>query len=225
MFCAVNGVKLWVRVTGEGAPLVLLHGNGEDHTIFDELTRAIGSEFRVYAPDLRCHGRSGAGALDYDEMTRDVSELIRLEGLDRPLVVGFSDGGIIGLKLAAEEPARIGGLIACGANAEPEGLKKSFLLAARARYLATRSKKLKLMLTGPHIPEGTLNAIRVPVLIAAGEKDVVRLQETLRIRNAIPGAELRIFDGADHDGYVAGSARLANTVRVFAARCAARRAD
>ena len=52
----VNGVRLHYAEAGEGRPVVLLHGNGEDHSLFDvEIGRLTGAGYRGYAPDSRGH--------------------------------------------------------------------------------------------------------------------------------------------------------------------------
>ena len=58
MIAEVNGIKLFYEKSGEGRPLVMVHGNGEDHTIFDEAVRALKDEYCCYCLDSRCHGQS-----------------------------------------------------------------------------------------------------------------------------------------------------------------------
>ena len=62
MIAEVNGIKLFYEKSGKGRPLVMVHGNGEDHTIFDEAVRELRDEYCCYCLDSRCHGRSAATA-------------------------------------------------------------------------------------------------------------------------------------------------------------------
>ena len=59
MIAHVNGIDLFYEKAGEGRPLLLVHGNGEDHTIFDEAAAELAGSFTCYAVDSRCHGQSG----------------------------------------------------------------------------------------------------------------------------------------------------------------------
>ena len=53
----VNGVSLHYAVVGEGKPVVLVHGNGETHDLFDtEIRQLVEAGYKVYAPDSRGHG-------------------------------------------------------------------------------------------------------------------------------------------------------------------------
>ena len=73
MIAEVNGVKLFYEKSGEGRPLVMVHGNGEDHTIFDEAVRELKGEYTCYCLDSRCHGKSTDTAeLHYRDMATDV---------------------------------------------------------------------------------------------------------------------------------------------------------
>ena len=58
MFIHVNGVHLFYEKQGTGKPLILLHGNEEDHRIFDEAIELLKKHYTVYAVDSRGHGQS-----------------------------------------------------------------------------------------------------------------------------------------------------------------------
>ena len=54
----VNHVDIFYEMVGQGRPLVLIHGNGEDHTIFDRTVHLLEEKHTCYLPDSRGHGKS-----------------------------------------------------------------------------------------------------------------------------------------------------------------------
>ena len=210
MWVETNGVRLYCAVSGSGAPLLMLHGNGETHAIFDEAAAVLGTRYTVYAPDTRGHGQSAAvPALHYADMAEDVFGLIVQLGLEKPVLCGFSDGGIAGLLLAAAHPGLLSRLIICGANTHPAGLKRLWRLGFWLTYLKTRSPLYRLMLTEPRITDEMLRRIDVPTAVVAGSRDLIRLTDTRRIAAGIPNSTLHILPGETHDSYVTHSRKLA----------------
>ena len=125
MILAVGAVELFYEKQGKGRPLILLHGNGEDHHIFDESVDALAKEWTVYRPDSRGHGQSSpVREFHYQDMAEDIISMIEELQLVRPCLYGFSDGGITGLLIAAQRPDLLSGLIISGANLNPKGLKR-----------------------------------------------------------------------------------------------------
>ena len=58
MYIGVNGIQLYYEKTGHGRPLIMVHGNSEDHTIFKEAVEVLKEHFTCYTPDSRGHGQS-----------------------------------------------------------------------------------------------------------------------------------------------------------------------
>ena len=214
MFMEVNGVSLYYEKRGAGRPLILLHGNGEDHTIFDQSVLVLEKRFCCYAVDSRCHGRSGDGALHYAEMAADMLAFMEALELSDVVFCGFSDGGIVGL-LAAAQTARISTLIVCGANLSPWGVKLWTRLLIRGMNLFQNDPKLALMLREPHISDDVLAKIRANTLVLAGSRDVIREDETRHIADMIPGAELSILRGEGHGSYIIHSEKLAKLITEY----------
>ncbi|MBQ1357690.1 MAG: alpha/beta hydrolase [Oscillospiraceae bacterium] len=212
MFQHVNGIQLYYEVVGSGSPLVMVHGNGEDHTIFNEAVDILKDRFTVYTVDSRDHGQSTkVSELHYSDMADDL--LVFLNDLDLRDVTfyGFSDGGIIGL-LLAQKTDRLSRLIVSGANLTPDGVKSSLRLFIKIMYFFTKDSKLKMMLNEPHITTESLSAISVPTTVMAGEKDLIRRKETDAIAAAIPGSKLRIIKGEGHGSYIVHKTRIAELI-------------
>ena len=107
VFAEVNGIRLFYETVGEGRPLVMLHGNGEDHTIFAEAAELLGERFACYLLDSRGHGQSTpVSELHYADMAEDLVAFLDELDLRDVTVYGFSDGGIITLRLLEDEVIR-----------------------------------------------------------------------------------------------------------------------
>ncbi len=210
MFFECGTIRLYYEVEGSGPPLILLHGNGETHRIFDEAVRDLRAHFTVYAVDTRGHGQSSpVTEYHYDDMTEDIYRFITQLDIKQPLLYGFSDGGIVGLLLAMRYPGLLSQLVASGANIEPAGIKKRWLLLFRLLYALSRSPQMKLMLTEPHITSDALRTISTPTLLTAGSRDMILAAHTRMIHTAIPDSELFIIHGATHSSYIVNSNEIA----------------
>jgi len=218
MYIKVNGIELFYEKCGSGSPIILLHGNGEDHTIFDVLIERLSQHCTVYAIDSRGHGRSSSvKSFDYRLMMEDVAAFITELCIDNAMLYGFSDGGIIGLLLAIEHPNMISKLIISGANTHPSGVKAIDAFFMRISYFFTRDQKLKLMLTQPNITNVELNTISAPTLVLAGSKDVIKGEHTRMIAANIKNSTLKILAGESHSSYVAHSDKLYGIIAPFLA--------
>jgi pimeloyl-ACP methyl ester carboxylesterase len=211
----VNGIDLYYEKAGQGRALVMVHGNGEDHSIFNEAAAELKKEFCVYTVDSRGHGRSTRVApLHYRNMAADVLDFLEAYELQNVLLYGFSDGGIVGL-LAAGMTERITGLAVSGANLSPRGVKSSLRLRIALENLLRPSPLLQLMLREPDIRDEELRRIRAKTLVLAGSGDLIRERETRHIAKTVPGAALRILPGEDHGSYIVHSEKIARILLAF----------
>ena len=213
----VNGVTLHYAVFGEGEPIVLIHGNGEDHGIFHcEIEQLTAAGYKVYAPDSRGQGANEPLAeYHYADMAEDMYAFIRAMGLSRPALYGFSDGGIIGLLLEIRHPGTLGILAVSGTNLSPAGLIPSFVEEYSALNREHPDPLVTLMLTEPRISPEELKNIRIPVLVTAGEHDLILRSETEKIAKALPDAETVIVENEDHGSYIIGSDILGELLIAF----------
>ena len=216
MNITVNNTELFYEKTGQGKPIVLLHGNGEDHTIFDLLIKRFSENFTVYAIDSRGHGKSGkVNVLNYSDMMEDTAAFIQVLNIQKPILYGFSDGGIIGLLLAVKYPALLSKLIISGANINPGGIKKKWVLRMTLSYFFTRDDKLKLMLTQPDIKLSELNKITTPTVVLAGSNEFCTDEHTRLIAANIQGSVLNILEGENHGSYVIHSEKLYEVIKPY----------
>lgn len=216
MYIQVNGIELFYEKTGQGSPVLLLHGNGENHTIFDVLTKQLSQNHTVYAIDSRDHGKSSrVKILDYESMTKDTVSLIQELKIERPILYGFSDGGIIGLLLAIKYPRILSKLIVSGVNLRPDGMKNKYVISMKINYFFTGNNKIKLMLTQPDIAESDLQKIVTPALLLAGSNDLIKNEHTAMIAKNIPDSTLKILEGESHASYVVHSKKLYDIIKPF----------
>jgi len=212
----VNGIELFYNKSGQGAPVILLHGNGQDHTIFRVLIKKLSANYTVYAVDSRDHGRSSkVKHLNYMDKMNDVAGFIESLDIKKPVLYGFSDGGIIGLLLAIHHPEVLSRLIISGANTNPDGIKWYSIAFLKVYYFFTRSNKVKLMLTQPDISDVELNTIRTPTLVLAGQHDFIKQEHTVSMAKNIPGSDLKILKGESHAGYVLNSTKIYDIIMSF----------
>ena len=203
--------ELYYEECGSGFPLILLHGNGEDHTYFVHQADYFGNRYRVIALDTRGHGRSprGDGEFSIERFADDLYDFLAAHGIAKAHLLGFSDGGNIALTFALKHPDMVGCLVLNGANIDPSGVKRSVQLPIEigyriARRAAVKSEKarpnaemLGLMVNEPHINPAELKNLRMSVLVIVGTHDMIKRSHTELIAASIPGAKLRFIKG-DH---------------------------
>lgn len=209
METATASALIYWEEHGKGEPLVLLHGNGEDMSVFSEQTPVFAEKYRVITVDSRGHGRSVACGvkLHIGDMADDLVCVLDAAGVDKANILGFSDGGNVAMVFASRYPERVRSLILTGANADPSGLKFRYycpmLLRQRFLTLATifspkacrKKEYLDLMVLEPELRKQDLLRITAPTLITAGENDMITRLHTDYLHVSIQGSQLKIFPG------------------------------
>lgn len=192
--------------------MILLHGNGEDLHIFDDLIGCLIPHCSLIAVDTRHHGRSSQGMreLSYELFAEDLFALVNELGIDRFLVLGFSDGAITALEFAMRHREHLSAMILVGANISPAGLtfftRTSLLLLSvvqKTRDLLTRKRRdatrfTDLMLTQPQISCEQLEELSVPALVVHGEFDMIKNSHSALIASSLPQARRVMISGASH---------------------------
>lgn len=203
-------ISLYWEERGNGTPLVLLHGNGEDGTYFARQMEEFSRDFRVLAVDTRGHGRSPRGTAPFslDQFAEDLKDFLDGRGIARAAILGFSDGGNIALLFALRYPSCVEKLIVNGANLYPSGMKTGVWLATELEYeflrllavfspgAAKKRDLFRLMAREPHIRWESLQKIAVPALVIAGTDDMIKESHTRRMAAALPRGELALIEGS-----------------------------
>lgn len=212
----VNGVSLFYAAEGAGKPVILLHGNGGSHNDLETTHRELAQAgYMVYALDSRGQGANKPlPEYHYKDMAADVYEFIKLKGLEKPAVFGFSDGGIIALQLEVMYPGTLGAIVTGGANIFVEN---ALIPSFAEGFLAQPSTEpLVIMLqTEPSMTVEDMKGIGCPSLIMSGEHDLIRQEHTLLIGESIPSGRSVIIPGEDHGSYICNSPKLAPLILEF----------
>jgi 3-oxoadipate enol-lactonase len=102
-------IELHARDEGQGPPVVLLHGAGGSHTVWNSVVPLLVPELRVIAPDLRGHGQTPAPAgstYSFDELAGDVLHLLDGKSIPAAHWVGLSGGALLALRLTLDAESR-----------------------------------------------------------------------------------------------------------------------
>ena len=119
-------------------PVLMLHGNGEEHGIFGQVIDAVCASGRpVVAVDSRAQGKStrGTAELTYELMADDALAALEALGFGKAHLLGFSDGAIEALIIARDHPELALSLLSIGANLSPDGVDDSFQMEQAAQSL------------------------------------------------------------------------------------------
>ena len=212
----VNNINLYYDIYGKGTPIILVHGNGETHQIFDVLIDKLKDNYTVYAVDSRCHGKSQkTEKISYELMAQDMIEFIKKLKINKPIFYGFSDGGIIGLLIAIKEPKLLSKLIVSGANLNPNGISKVILILSKIVYFITRNKMTRMMVKEPNISIKDLEKINIPTYVLAGKKDVIKEEHTRLIAENIKNSTLEIVPKENHSSYIVHSEKIYNIIKKY----------
>ena len=216
MIIRVNNVNINYEVYGNGAPIILLHGNSESHKIFDKLIDRLKTDYKVYAIDSRCHGESeNTEKISYELMADDVIEFAKSLEIEKPIFYGFSDGGIVGLLIAIKAPYLLSKLIISGANINPSGLSGFNLFFYQLAYFVTRNKLVKMMISEPDIHVSQLRQIKIPTYVLAGQRDIIKQSHTKLIADNIPQSTLEIISNENHGSYIVHRDKIYHIIKKY----------
>jgi pimeloyl-ACP methyl ester carboxylesterase len=224
----VNGVKLFAEINGAGPPILFLHGGLNFFDNAFAMQKSYFSGFRtVIGVDQRGHGHSPDNdqPFSYRGMAEDTAALLKKLGLGPVDVVGHSDGGNVALLLARYHPQLVRRLVISGANIRGDynGVLAylRFRLMSDDKFAASLPSNLReryaqvspdgvlhwhtviaktkiLWSTSVVLEPAELNVIQSPVLVMAGDHDVISLDETIEIYRELPHGQLCIFPGTGH---------------------------
>ena len=194
---------------GQGSPLILLHGNGEDSSYFKGQMDVFSKYYQVFAIDTRGHGKTPRGTKPFTirQFAEDLLGFMDEQKIEKADILGFSDGGNIAMFFALHYPERVNRLILNGANLNPDGVKRftqipieigykiASKFAGKSDSARLNAEMLGLMVNDPNVRPEELAAIKARTLVIAGTKDMIKESHTRLIAKSIPNAELVFIDG------------------------------
>jgi len=221
---SVNDIKMYYAIFNKNGkePVILLHGGFVSSDEWGFEVPLLSKTHKVIVIDSRGHGRSTMSdqPFSYNLMASDVLQLMDYLKIKKASIVGWSDGGIIGLILAIKYPERVNKLFTFGTNYNLSGYKTEpvdstlaahFMARVQANYrklsptpdnFAGLRKALgKMYSTEPDLNPAEIKTIKVPTVIACGEyEQFIKLEHFQDLAHLIPGAQLVILPNVSHGG-------------------------
>lgn len=205
--------EIYYEIYGKGEPLFLMHGNNESINSFREQIEPLAKHYRIIALDTRGQGNSinrKTLAYSYEQFADDLSAVMNAMSIKKASLLGWSDGGNTALAFALKHPEKVEKMVLMGANLSPgtdaieqdvirlfENRRDSLMKLPDANA-QNQLRLTELVLKEPHINPANLKSINKPVLVVAGEFDVVKRDHTMLIQSSIKDAQLEIIKGSDH---------------------------
>jgi pimeloyl-ACP methyl ester carboxylesterase len=234
----VNGIEMYYATYGAGDPVLLIHGGLGHADIWANQVIDLMKDHLVIVADSRGHGRSTRTEepYGYDLMAADYLALLDYLKVDKVDLVGWSDGGIIGLDIAMSHPERLDHLFAHAANITTDGVDPTVgddpvfmgvyatwmgedyvrLSKTPDQYEAFIAQISNMWATQPNWTDDQVKAITVPTAVVAGEYDEAILRaHTEKIAALIPGSTLVILPQASHFAMLQAPAEYTAAVRAF----------
>src|SRR5881409_1185407 len=124
----VNGMRMYYEVSGQGEPLIVLHGAYMNIPTMGAIVPRLARTHKVYALELQGHGRTTDidRPITYPNLADDVAAFMDAVGLRKADVFGYSMGAIAGLQLAIRHPAKLGKLVFGAGAYDFEGWQPEF---------------------------------------------------------------------------------------------------
>jgi len=201
----------------EGEAVVLLHGGLSKTSSWDYLmVPPLEDDFHVFAYDRAGHGFTGdqPGSLHFEFQCQEAIAYLEDVVREPAHLIGYSDGGIIALMVAIKRPELVKSIVAIGANYHYSAPLKDFLEARvseedQAEYnlispdaphtlLEKTIRMNEIWKTEPDISLSEIASIQCPVLVMAGDDDVIAHDHTISLYEALPLGQLAIIPGTSH---------------------------
>ena len=219
----LNGLQLFYRDSGHGAPLLLLHGftgSGDDwqHVFAEPLPG-----YRIIAPDLREHGQSTnpTGTFKFADVAADTFALLDSLGIDRVQAIGMSAGANTLLHMATQQPARVKTMVhVSGTPRFPDQARAIMRTVTEAQTpLWRHARAFADDREDMNFDAALLATITAKTLIVHGDRDpLYPVELAVELYRGIPGSALWVVPNGGHGPiFGADAAPFARTAAAFLA--------
>ena len=224
-YITISNTDIYYEEYGSGLPLLLFHGGFGSIQDFQKVIPKLAKHFRVIAVDSPGHGRSEqADTLSFDLMADYYSNMIDLMNLDSVNIVGYSDGGITALLLAAKRPDKVKKIIASGVNSRMDEINSevieylklinpAFIESNQKEWLVDYQNKspdkdkwkkyvtdmTKMYAENVLISEQVLKNISAKVMLVFGDRDVIKLEHGIELYRKISGSTICVLPNTPHE--------------------------
>jgi pimeloyl-ACP methyl ester carboxylesterase len=211
---AVHGMQMYYEVSGQGDPLIVLHGAYMNIPSMGAIIPKLAETHRVYALEFQGHGRTPDidRPITYPNLADDVAAFMDAVGLRKADVFGYSMGAATGLQLAIRHPAKVNKLVSASGGYDAGGWQPEFTafipqmtvemfanlpFAAEYRKLAPNPdgfpelvRKLIALEKEPMAWGEQVKAMKTPVLIITGDADVATLEHSVSLFRLLGGGAM-----------------------------------
>jgi pimeloyl-ACP methyl ester carboxylesterase len=216
----IGGYPTWVDQRGSGPEtILLLHGGlSNSDLLLDTIGAPLAERYRLVAFDRRGHGYTAdtPAPFHYEDMAQETIGVLEAVVGGRAHLVGWSDGGIVGLFVALQRPELVDRMVLIGANFHHDGFGEldlpddsPFVRSIVGAYTERSpdggehfgevfEKFERMVTTEPTLTTDDLGRITAPTLVMAGDDDAVLLPHTCEMYGALPAGQLSIVPGASH---------------------------
>jgi pimeloyl-ACP methyl ester carboxylesterase len=224
-YISLSNTNIYYEEYGTGMPLLLFHGGFGSIHDFQQVIPEFAKHFKVIAVDSPGHGRSEqADSLSFDLMTDYFSNMIDQFKLDSVYIIGYSDGGITALLLAAKRPDKVKKIIASGVNSRMDGvntevleylklINPAFIETSQKEWLADYKSKspekdkwkkyitdiTRMYSKDVLITDQILSIISAEVLLVFGDRDVIKLEHGIELYRKIAGSKFCVLPNTPHE--------------------------
>ena len=201
-----------------GEAVVLLHGGLSQTSHWDQnILPAVEDQFHVFGYDRTAHGFTGdrAGSLHFEYQVKEAIAYLESIVKEPAHLIGFSDGAIIALLVAIQRPELVRSIISIGGNYHFSGtlpmpdFDGNVSAEDQEEYNQTSPdaphtlvekivRMVAIWKSEPSIEKADLAKIQCPVLVLAGDDDVIDHHHTVELFEALPLGQLAIIPGASH---------------------------
>lgn len=247
----INGMQMYYEVSGSGEPLVVLHGAYMNIPTMGEIIPMLAETHTVYALELQGHGRTNDidRPITYPGMTDDVAAFMDAIGLEKADIFGYSMGAAVGLRLAVEHPDKVDQLVLASAAYDLSGMQPEYHAMVPTMspemFVGTPMEDgwkqnapdpdgfrpfVERMIALEHEPvawEADVKALQAPVLLIAGDADVMTLEHMVAMfrllgggamgdmGQPLPASRLAILPATSHTAVIVQASLLHQIIEPF----------